>query len=72
MGGERKEHGVIYTNRLECEGLLAAGCDADDRDSTDGDAPNRVGGGLTAPVLPHHRTYSSYPAVSPTVATQRV
>jgi hypothetical protein len=25
---------------------------------------NRVGGGLSAPVLPHHRTYSSYPAVS--------
>lgn len=31
---------------------------------------NRVGGGLTAPVLPHHRTYSSYPAVSSTVVTQ--
>jgi hypothetical protein len=25
---------------------------------------NRVGGGLSVPVLPHHRTYSSYPAVS--------
>ena len=34
--------------------------------------PNRVGGGLTAPVLPHHRTYSSYPAVPSAVATQRV
>jgi hypothetical protein len=25
---------------------------------------DRVAGGLSAPVLPHHRTYSSYPAVS--------
>jgi hypothetical protein len=24
---------------------------------------NHVGGGVAAPVLPHHRTYSSYPAV---------
>ncbi len=31
---------------------------------------NRVGGGLTAPVLPHHRTYSSYPAVSSTIVPQ--
>ena len=30
---------------------------------------NRVGGGLAAPVLPHHRTYSAYPAVSSTVST---
>ena len=30
---------------------------------------NRVGGGVTAPVLPHHRTYSSYPAVSVNVVT---
>lgn len=29
---------------------------------------NRVGGGLAAPVLPHHRTYSSYPAVPFTLA----
>ena len=28
-----------------------------------GRAINRVGGGLAAPVLPHHRTYSLYPAV---------
>src|SRR5262245_11504386 len=26
-------------------------------------AHKRVGGGLASPVLPHHRTYSSYPAV---------
>ena len=32
-------------------------------------AGNRVGGGLAAPVLPHHRTYSAYPAVSSTVST---
>ena len=25
---------------------------------------DRVGGALTCPVLPHHRTYSSYTAVS--------
>src|SRR5450755_310948 len=25
---------------------------------------NRVGGGITSPVLPHHRTYLAYPAVS--------
>ena len=30
---------------------------------------NRVGGGREAPVLPHHRTYSAYPAVSSTVST---
>ena len=30
---------------------------------------NRVGGSITAPVLPHHRTYSSYPAVSVVVVT---
>ena len=30
---------------------------------------NRVGGGLTAPVLPHHRTDSAYPAVSSTDST---
>ena len=32
-------------------------------------SPNQVGGGLAAPVLPHHRTYSAYPAVSSTVST---
>src|SRR5262249_18216359 len=32
-------------------------------------ANNRVGGGVTAPVLSHHRTYSSYPAVSVNVVT---
>ncbi|MCI0681994.1 MAG: hypothetical protein L0Y71_07815, partial [Gemmataceae bacterium] len=32
---------------------------------------NRVGGGVTAPVLPHHRTYSTYPAVSVLVDTGR-
>jgi|GEM_PF-126992 len=32
---------------------------------------NRVGGGLAAPVLPHHRTYSSYPAVSFRLVTSR-
>ena len=31
---------------------------------------NRVEGRLAAPVLPHHRTYSPYPAVSSTVVTQ--
>jgi hypothetical protein len=30
---------------------------------------NRVGGSVSAPVLPHHRTYSSYPAVSVNVVT---
>jgi len=38
--------------------------------ATEGPHSNRVGGGLAAPVLPHHRTYSSYPAVSSTVLTQ--
>jgi hypothetical protein len=29
---------------------------------------NRVGGGLAAPVLPHHRTYLTYPAVPSAVS----
>jgi len=32
---------------------------------------NRVGGGVAPAVLPHHRTYSSYPAVSVNVVTLR-
>ena len=39
--------------------------------SPEGTSPqNRVGGGVAPAVLPHHRTYSSYPAVSLTVVTQ--
>jgi hypothetical protein len=34
--------------------------------------PNRVGGGLATPVLPHHRTYSAYPTVSSSVLTSLV
>src|SRR5262245_28357096 len=34
-----------------------------------GQGKDRVGGGLTTPVLPHHRTYSAYPAVSVNVGT---
>jgi hypothetical protein len=38
----------------------------------DESSANRVGGGLSAPVLPHHRTYSPYPAVSFNGSTERI
>ena len=70
----------IQTLRLQTDGVLRGDIYLVDdppstrrpselRRPTQREKPNRVGGGITSPVLPHHRTYSAYPEVSIDVAT---
>jgi hypothetical protein len=60
--GARLVDKLLSTNKSETQ--VSPSVEANRLAATHNCQTNRVGGSLATPVLPHHRTYSSYPAVS--------